>query len=294
MRRSFLLSLFFFQAFIFPSFSTPPPCVLSHGTAYFQRSPKSLLWDYLENDEEANEVSKKENTSFSEVTCVELSQNELGRPTDDVDGGGDFSTDIQERKRGDDEVEGPGLAQIRKMRRRPTEASPDLASIRIMRRSEIPKPGLESIRIMRRSGNEAPDLGSIRIMRRSAEQPPIPDLDSIRIMRRSVKTPDLGSLRVLRRSSASSEVQPDLGSIRIMRRSFDEQPVRTDLGSIRIMRRSEKPMGVELKDNSAQVVSNGDDGGKSYKDYENYLATSGRIMLRENRATPSLDSLRIM
>merc|ERR1711994_639161 len=99
-------------------------------------------------------------------------------------------------------------------------------------------------------------------------------------MRRSVKAPDLGSLRVLRRSSASSEVQPDLGSIRIMRRSFDEQPVRTDLGSIRIMRRSEKPMGVELKDNSAQVVSNGDDGGKSYKVDDNYLATSGRIMLR--------------
>ena len=50
------------------------------------------------------------------------------RPTDDVDG--DFSTDIQERKRGDDEVEGPGLATIRKMRRRSNEASPDLASIR--------------------------------------------------------------------------------------------------------------------------------------------------------------------
>ena len=52
------------------------------------------------------------------------------RPTDDVDGGGDFSTDIQERERGDDEVEGPGLATIRKMRRRSNEASPDLASIR--------------------------------------------------------------------------------------------------------------------------------------------------------------------
>ena len=29
-------------------------------------------------------------------------------------------------------------------------------------------------------------------------------------------------------------------------------------------------------------MSNGDDGGKSYKDYENYLANSGRVMLREN------------
>ena len=83
-------------------------------------------------------------------------------------------------------------------------------------------------------------------------------MNFIRIMRRSVKAPDLGSLRVLRRSSASSsEVQPDLGSIRIMRRSFNEQPVRTDLGSIRIMRRSEKPMEVDLKDNSAQVSKKG-------------------------------------
>ena len=37
-----------------------------------------LLWDYLKNDEEANDVSNEENTSFHEVTCVELTQNELG------------------------------------------------------------------------------------------------------------------------------------------------------------------------------------------------------------------------
>merc|ERR1711876_82148 len=111
-------------------------------------------------------------------------------------------------------------------------------------------------------------------------------------MRRSAKEPVLGSIRILRKSS--SEVQPDLGSIRIMRRSFDEhQPVSPDLGSIRIMRRSDKPMAVELKDKFAQVVSNGD-GAQSNKVEDNYLVNTDRVMLRENRATPSLDSLRIM